>query len=53
MVLSVSIWYREFNNNYNDNNSNKRDKSPDLAKELKKHESDSDTNCNWYVQYSH
>ena len=36
--------------------SEKRNKYLDLARELKKnleHESDSDTNCNWYARYSH
>ena len=36
--------------------SEKRDKYPDLARELKKtlvHESDGDTNCNWSARYSH
>ena len=31
----------------------KKDKYMDLARELKKHESDGDTNCNWYTRHRH
>ena len=33
--------------------SEKKDKYLDLARELEKHESDGNTNCNWCSWYSH
>ena len=33
--------------------SERKDKYLDLARELEKHESDTDTKCNWCSQYSH